>query len=411
MWDGRLFEIRALRPRLIRLFVQEYFDVMPDRGRYRFDTLDRAVDVILKAGAKPLLCIVLKPKLLFPVLDNDKVEPVSWKEWEALIFNVVRHYKERGGKGWYWEVTNEGDIPSGGGTPYHFTPENYPPFYQHTVSAILRADPDARVGGPALARWNSPILPALLRFCESQHVPLHFVSWHGYSNDPMFFRDSIRSVKTELAKTPGLHPETVINEWNMSLREPVADPRFQPAFIAETTYQMKEEGLDLSCYYHIRDFHPIPQEDAKYLMPANLIRHELAWNRRASYQGLFDFQNRVRPAYFLMKAMARLTGDRLRAESPSANIHVLAADDEAWKTTTALVWNFSKSPAKANLEIANARPDSTIRVFVLDAVAASDDDSVRLRPLAPARITGQSGSSSLEFEPYGVLLVSVEARL
>ena len=32
MWEDRLTEIRALRPRLIRLFIQEYFDLLPARG-------------------------------------------------------------------------------------------------------------------------------------------------------------------------------------------------------------------------------------------------------------------------------------------------------------------------------------------------------------------------------------------
>src|SRR5262245_62960176 len=56
MWDSRIAEVRALRPRLIRLFIQEYFQLLPDQGRYHFDTLDRSVETILKAGAKPLMC-------------------------------------------------------------------------------------------------------------------------------------------------------------------------------------------------------------------------------------------------------------------------------------------------------------------------------------------------------------------
>src|SRR5215472_11313360 len=41
MWANRVPEIRALRPRLIRLFIQEYFDLMPEPDRYHFDSLDR----------------------------------------------------------------------------------------------------------------------------------------------------------------------------------------------------------------------------------------------------------------------------------------------------------------------------------------------------------------------------------
>jgi len=280
MWTDRMAEIRALKPKVIRLFVQEYFNLLPARGKYHWDTLDQSVDLILKTGATSLLCIAFKPKVLFPEINQDIVEPNSWEEWDALIYNLVRHYKERGGKGWYWEVTNEGNLKSGGGTPYHFTPENYLPFYRHTVEAVLKADPEARVGGPALAGWEAPILPALISFCDSQKVPLHFVSWHGYSNDPAWFRKSVEGVKAILAKHPGLHPETMINEWNMSLGATVVDPRFQPAYIAETTYQTKEAGLDLSCYYHIRDYHVAVEEFLKFYPRQDTLSQDMFWERR-----------------------------------------------------------------------------------------------------------------------------------
>ena len=54
MWADRVAEIRDLHPRLIRLFIQEYFDLLPERGRYHFQKLDESVDLILKTGAKPI---------------------------------------------------------------------------------------------------------------------------------------------------------------------------------------------------------------------------------------------------------------------------------------------------------------------------------------------------------------------
>ena len=150
IWEQREAEVRAVHPRLIRLFVQEYFDLLPASGRCHFDTLDKSVDLILRTGA-PLLSITFKPKVLFPKVDQDVVEPEDYQKWEDLIFALMRHYQERSGAGWYWEVGNE-------------------PYYQHTVAAIRRGDPRAKVGGPALANWTSPILPALLDFCAANNV-------------------------------------------------------------------------------------------------------------------------------------------------------------------------------------------------------------------------------------------------
>src|SRR6266496_2024899 len=107
MWDNRIAEIRALKPDVIRLFIQEYFDLLPEHGHYHFDTLDRSVATILATGAKPLMCICFKPHALFPEINHDIVEPNDYTEWEELIFNLVRHYRERGAGIRYWEIANK----------------------------------------------------------------------------------------------------------------------------------------------------------------------------------------------------------------------------------------------------------------------------------------------------------------
>src|SRR5205814_3384990 len=104
MWDSRVAEIRALKPGLIRLFIQEYFDLLPERGRYHFDTLDRSVDTILQTGAQPLMCICFNPRELFPKLDHDIVEPTDYGAWQEFIFALVRHYREHGNRIRFWDV-------------------------------------------------------------------------------------------------------------------------------------------------------------------------------------------------------------------------------------------------------------------------------------------------------------------
>src|SRR3954471_8990317 len=98
MWDDRISEIRALHPAVIRLFIQEYFNLLPAEGRYHFETLDKNVDAIIATGATPLMCICFKPKLLFPEINQDIVEPSDYAAWEKLIENLVRHYHARGSK-------------------------------------------------------------------------------------------------------------------------------------------------------------------------------------------------------------------------------------------------------------------------------------------------------------------------
>jgi len=204
MWASRVAEVRALKPRVIRLFVQEYFDLLPKRGRFHFDTLDRSIDAILITGAEPLMCLCFKPRILFPEINQDVVEPTDYTKWENLIFRLVRHYQQRGAHIRYWEVGNEPDIGEDGGCPYRFKPDSYVRYYRHTAAAILRADPQARVGGPALASVHSPLLPALLDAACTNQTPLHFVSWHTYTSPPGAVRKTIQYAKDLLNKYPAL---------------------------------------------------------------------------------------------------------------------------------------------------------------------------------------------------------------
>ncbi len=409
MWGDRIAEVRALRPALIRLFIQEYFDLLPAPGKYNFEILDRSVDLILKTGAKPLMNIDFKPRVLYPRVDQDIVEPNDWKAWEELIYRLVRHYKERGAGIQYWEVANEPDIGEDGGCPYRFKPENYLPYYRHTVAAILRADPAARVGGPALANVRSPILPALIASGASGETPVHFVSWHIYSSEPAQVRETVEYVKGLLAKRPLFKPETILDEWNMSLSKPVRDPRFQPCYIAETAYQMLDAGLDYSCYYHLRDYYVDVEKFSQFMSPQGAAFMGRWWNRMPQFDGLFDYQNTVRPAYYAFKLLSRLGGERLRFESGDPAVHGWFTRDALYRTHNLMLWNFSAAPVRVRVAAGDVPERLLMRPELLDANAPSADENARLRPLEPVEIDKGRFETSADLEPWGVAFWSFEA--
>ena len=406
MWQDRAAEVRALRPKVIRLFVQEYFDLLPARGRYDFTKLDRSVALIRATGAAPLLSIDFKPRVLFPKIDQDVVEPTDWAEWEALIEALVRHYPEVG----YWEVANEPDIGEDGGCPYRFQPESYTRYYQHTVAAVRRVNPRAKVGGPALASWTSPILPALLQFCAAGKAPLDFVSWHTYTSEPARIRGTIDGVKKLLARYPALNPETVLNEWNMSLMEPVRDPRFQPAFIVETAWQMVDAGLDLSCYYHIRDYQIDPAVFRGFFSPGGVAMMARWWNRMPQFDGLFDYQNTVRPSYFAFKLLSRLTGERRKMEIRGAPVHGFFTWDNEYRTYNLLLVNFSAEPVKAVIRTKQMPGKWLLRPMLLDAGTASNDENARLRPLDTRKLEAGKATVETTLEPWAVAFWYFEPR-
>jgi hypothetical protein len=408
MWGRRVSEIRALQPALIRLFVQEYFDLLPRRGQYHFETLDRSVDTILKAGARPLMCLCFKPPVLFPEINHDIVEPNDYDEWQRLIAHLVQHYRERGAGIRYWEVANEPDLGESGGCPYRFRPDNYARYYRRTAEAILQADPEARVGGPALASSRSPILPAFLNACKKDRMALHFVSWHIYTSDPLRLRSTITFVKDLLAKHPDLKPETVLDEWNMDLRNPPLDARFQPCYVAETIWQMKDAGLDWSCYYHIRDYQVRPEQFARFFSPTGIAFMSRWWNRMPQFDGLFDYQDTVRPAYFAFKLLARMQGERLKLTSSDPAVHGFLTRDDKMQMWNLLVWNFSDKPREVEVVLTGMPKDLGVRHVVLDAASPSSDENSRLRPDPPARWKGRDQRLAIRLEPYAIHYWSME---
>src|SRR5437899_10433843 len=104
MIDPHVEQLAQLHPQTIRLFVQEYFNLLPKRGQYRWDTLDKAVEAILATGAKPIMCLCIKPPVLFPAIDHGLVHPRDYGEWEELIFRLVQHCNQQKKFGIdYWE--------------------------------------------------------------------------------------------------------------------------------------------------------------------------------------------------------------------------------------------------------------------------------------------------------------------
>jgi hypothetical protein len=404
MIDAVIPQITQLHPQTIRLFVMEYFNIYPRHNEYYYVTFDKAVEAIRATGAKPILCICLKPKTLFLKVDQEIVFPSSWEEWESLLTHLVRHCMDSHLDIGYWVVGNEGNIGEGGGGPYLFQPQDYVTYYTHTVNAIRRADPHAKVGGPTLATWangpllgkDDPILEALIDYCGKGKAPLDFVSWHLYESDPQLFRKEIREVRAMLAKYDTLkNVETVLDEWNMSLGNPVMNPYFQPAFVLETTYWFNEEGLSRSGYYHIRDVLFDPKQFT-FLSQPMLASVNHTFNEMPYYLGLYDTEGRVRPTYYALKMLALMKGERLAVEGTGAEVKSLAARNQGFENV--VFWNFPESEGKTydvtvrfphektgNFQLIRLDPESAInnlKILRNESVGKLDQDPIHvtLRP-------------------------------
>lgn len=116
-----------------------------------------------------------KPGWSYPAGNYDK--------WAELVRQWVLHSVSRYGKGevetWYWELWNEPDIS------YYWsgTSEEYAKLYDATASAVKKALPSARVGGPGTTGPGNPKAAVYLRqflaHCAQQGTPLDFITYHA----------------------------------------------------------------------------------------------------------------------------------------------------------------------------------------------------------------------------------------
>ena len=86
MFDVHVAQIAQLRPQTIRVFIQEFFNLYPERGRYHWETFDRFIETILATGAKPILSLCFKPKVLFPKVDQRRAY-LSSSSFSSFFFS------------------------------------------------------------------------------------------------------------------------------------------------------------------------------------------------------------------------------------------------------------------------------------------------------------------------------------
>jgi xylan 1,4-beta-xylosidase len=157
---------------------------------YNFAYVDQVYDGLLKLGVRPFVEISFMPKKL--AFNPDALHPFWYKQnvsppkrmerWDDLMTHFAQHLVERYGidevSKWYFEVWNEPNIDFWDGIPRD---KSYFELYAHTARDLKKVSRRLRVGGPATAAaaW----VPDFLKFTATNHVPVDFISTHGYADD------------------------------------------------------------------------------------------------------------------------------------------------------------------------------------------------------------------------------------
>jgi xylan 1,4-beta-xylosidase len=225
---------------------------------YNFSYVDQIYDGLLKLGVRPVVEISFMPKKL--AFNPDALHPFWYKQnvsppksleaWDALMTHFAQHLVDRYGidevSQWYFEVWNEPNIDFWNGIPRK---QSYFELYAHTARALKAVSPRLRVGGPATAAASW--VDDFLKYTAASHVPVDFVSSHGYADDTvqnLFHTDedipmddrvcrAIAKVKKQIKDSPTPDLPLFWTEWNVQGMDESRDTTFVGPAVANTVRQ------------------------------------------------------------------------------------------------------------------------------------------------------------------------------
>ncbi len=185
--------------------------------------------------------------------------------WSGVVAAVVRHFNGRLGLDACYEVWNE---PDGS---FHGSLDEYLELYAASVRGARRADPRARLCGPALSDWVARGTPAdprrdspqlfLDRFLDYAaatgipalglaRLPVDGLTWHAFYRDPASYYPQVVPVLRRKLDDRGYRDTALLlDEWNIAPTPPYpeGDLNASPvgaAYVVASTIAMDRAGVD-----------------------------------------------------------------------------------------------------------------------------------------------------------------------
>ena len=246
------------------------------------DSLLRNYEKIIKdindADGVVLLDIFGTPASLGKVLDK-RSPPRNLRTFKELIKSHIRNlsYHKRYNI-WYevWSAPDSEDFFLG-------RKQEYFNLYRVAAEAIKELEVETKIhiplGGPSVSWWfqnfdgntivtaEESLIYELIKFCYRNHLPLDFITWHGFSADPKTEKEITVYNKAPVAlirdwltyfrfdrDTP-----LIVDEWNYDRGASVLPGRKETSFICASYIparlkNMFEAGLNYQLYFSLEDF-------------------------------------------------------------------------------------------------------------------------------------------------------------
>jgi len=344
---------------------------------YDFTQADELIDLLLTHNVQPYWCYSYVPLDLVENGQDHRNPPNSLEEWSEVVGVVARHFRETGRRVAYHEVYNEPDNKDF----FAGSLDSYVALYEAAVKAIRKADPEARVGGPALAFTDSWIEP-FLAYVVERGLPLDFLSFHFYPGVPyakLSVQEVIDMMRYELEKHPELrHCEMHLTEYNPL---PINYPEDGP--------QQKHRLAALL----LRDFEFFLRE------PRLTQVHWAQFMDTAggNWSGMVSIDGHRKAVFNAYRIYASMPEDRYLLSISGPREFGGMASSDAGKST-AVLWNLCGRSQTVSARLRNLPfSKGIVRVYRIDADHASWGDNPAHEELLPTEVSVELNMADIEW--------------
>lgn len=331
---------------------------------YDFGEMDRIAEIINQHGCLPYWSYCYNPTPLQEPPGNWQGVPSDMDAWGRVLQDVAAHYRtlrDTNPVG-YHEVYNEPD-----NTDFFLgAMTDYFAMYERGSLGIREGDPEALVGGPALAFTKDWIGP-FIDFVAERKLPFDFFSTHIYGTNDLF--DGLTAMLNVSRDSLDRHPELAtveihLNEFNSY---PIDYPldgtqqkhRLAAAFLRDMAFLLERPELTLVHWAQFLD------------------------SGQDNYSGMVSIDGHRKAVFNAAEIYARLPTDRspVVLDGP-VDVGAIAGVDE--RRAGVALWNLGRQPQDIALDLAGIPfGDGDLMEYRIDADHASWGDGVATEALTP----------------------------
>jgi len=222
-----------------------------------FKSLDANLDLYASLGATPYIRLAYHmPKLFSKPAQSGRhallaAPPDDWDTWRRFVREIATHVvHDKKSPVEYWVASlNESDMPVRDGLAEW---EGVCRVYAETARIIKAVQPEAKVGGPALAGDvfgpAGDLLAQFLAYCRDNDVPLDFICYHAYRrSDPAeleVIQNRVRTLTEQFF--PDREMEYFLDEFNLWARDVRQNTNYAAAYLAASLHYQLRAGVTKS---------------------------------------------------------------------------------------------------------------------------------------------------------------------